>query len=83
MSGNLTTNGKLVGVVFAYPVCMSIGGVLVTSLCLGICHHKRYCNKRVRYVLHKELQRRVNLSSINQFFHPLCFLKPVHQILVL
>ena len=80
--GIRTTNGKLVGVVFAFPVCISIGGVSVMCVHPGTCHHKNYRNKRVFYLLHKELQRRANLSSINQIYHflPPCLLKPVTTI---
>jgi len=68
--GIRTTNGKLVGVVLAYPVCMSIGGVSVMCVCPTIYYHRKYYNKRLFYILNKELQRRINLNKINQF---LCF----------
>jgi len=80
--GIRTTSGKLVGVVFAYPVCMSIGGVSVMCVLPGTCHHKSYQNKRAFYLLHKELQRRINLNGINLFFSlgSPCFLKPLTTI---
>jgi len=66
--GIRTTNGKLVGVVVAYPVCMSIGGVSVMCVFPTIHCHRKYHNKRLFYILCKEFQRRINLNKINQFF---------------
>ena len=62
-----TTNGKVVGVVLAYPVCMNIGGVSVMCVRPATFFHKKYHNKRLSYILFKECQRRANLSNINQF----------------
>ena len=64
--GIRTTNGKLVGVVLAYPVCMSIGGVSVMCVHPYIIYPKKYSTKRMWYMLFKELQRRTGLSNINQ-----------------
>ena len=63
--GIRTTNGKLVGVVLAHPVCISIGGVSLVCIrpCTG--YHPKYHNKRMYYMLIKELMRRVNLYDIN------------------
>ena len=63
--GIRTTNGKLVAVVLAHPVCISIGGASITSIRYCLVHHPKYNGKRVYYVLIKELMRRVNLCNIN------------------
>ena len=63
--GVRATNGTLVGVVLAHPVCISIGGVSITCMNQFIVHHLKYANKRLWYVLIKELIRRVNLCNIN------------------
>jgi len=80
--GIRTTNGMLVGVVLAYPVCMIIRGISLTFLCPKITCHKKYEKKRLWYILCKELMRRANLNKINQlllgFKHS--FLKPVTVI---
>ena len=81
--GIRTTNGKLVGVVVAYPVCLSIGGVSVKCVFPIICDHAKYHNKREFYMLCKELQRRANLNSIKQilfFLSASNFLKPISTI---
>ena len=65
--GIRATNGNLVGIVYAHPVCMSIGGVSITCASPIICIHKKYHNKRLWYMLFKEFQRRANLHKINQF----------------
>ena len=53
--GIRTTNGKLVGVMLAFPVCVSIGGVSITCAYPLIANHPKYSNKRLWYVLIKEL----------------------------
>ena len=63
--GIRATNGKLVGVVLAHPVCISIGGVLMTCTKQILTHHPKYNDKRIWYMLIKELMRRVNLYNIN------------------
>ena len=50
--GIRATNGKLVGVVLAHSLCISIGGVSVTSIqscCLA--YHPKYQNDRIYYML--------------------------------
>ena len=63
--GIRTTNGKLVGVVLGHPVCISIQGVSLACIrpCTG--YHPKYRDKRIYYILIKELMRRVNLYDIN------------------
>ena len=63
--GIRTTNGKLVGALLAYPVCISIGGVSLVCIRPRIVHHPKYHDKRMHYMLIKELMRRVNLYDIN------------------
>ena len=60
-----TTNGKLVAVVLAIPVCISIGGVSITCMNPFVTYHQKYNGKRLWYLLHKELMRRVNPCYIN------------------
>ncbi|XP_065903145.1 uncharacterized protein [Dysidea avara] len=77
-----TTKGALVGVVLASPVSINIGGVLVHCVSPFLLSHDKYMNKRLWYILNKELQRRVNLYKINQFvynglFKSLNVVKPV------
>ena len=81
--GIRTTNGKLVGVVLAYPLCMSVGGVSVTFLYPKItCHIKYKSKKRLWYVLYKELMRRASINQVNQMLlgFKYGFLKPVAMI---
>jgi len=81
--GMRTTNGKLVGIVLALPVCMSIGGVSLTLLYPKIiCHVKYKGNSRLFYVLCKELMRRANLCEVNQMLLGFKYnaLKPVTMI---
>ena len=63
--GIRTTNGKLVGIVLAYPFCVSIGGVSLVCIRPYMGYHPKYHDKRMYYILTKELVRRVNLSDIN------------------
>ena len=63
--GIRATNGKLVGVVLANPVCINIGGVSLTCVYPLIVDRLKYRGKRLWYVLVKELMRRVNLCNIN------------------
>ena len=63
--GIRATNGKLVGVVLAHPVCISIGGVLIICMKGFLIPHPKYKDKRLFYMLYKELMRRVNLYNIN------------------
>ena len=81
--GIRTTNGKLVAVVSVHPVCISIGGVSITSIRYCIVHHPKYNGKRIEYLLIKELMRRVNLCNINHLvmnvWNP-SILKPISTI---
>jgi len=67
VSGNLVSeqlyNGKLVAVVMAYPVCMSIGGVSVMYVSPAVYDHRKYHNKRLFYKLSKELHSIYKLIS--------------------
>ena len=45
--GIRSTNGKLVGVVLAYPVCISIRGVTMTCMKQFLIGHRKYTNKRL------------------------------------
>ena len=77
--GIRTTKGKLVGVVMTIPVCLSIRGASIPFVHPVIrCHHK-YCNKRLWYILVKELERRINIYNVNQmiFCKESSMLKPV------
>ena len=62
-----TTDNKLVGVVVANRVHICIGKTSMTCLYPAIVHHSKYRNKRIFYMLNKELMRRANLYNINQF----------------
>ena len=64
-----TTKGTLVGVVLATPVRINIRGKLIQCVCPIIKNHKKYNDKRIWFMLHKELQRRTNLYKINQFVY--------------
>ena len=59
------SNGKLVAVVMAFPVSVNIGGVSVTRMEHALGHHPKYNDKRMFYVVVKELMRRANLHNIN------------------
>ena len=61
--GIRTTNGKLVAVMLAHSVCISIGGVSVTCMNQLLGGHRKYHGKRLWFVLIKELIRRVNLYN--------------------
>ena len=81
--GIRTTNGKLVAVVLANPVCISIGGVSITSIYPRMTYNMKYNDKRIWYMLIKELMRRVNLCNINHLvmvFNNLSVLKPLFTI---
>jgi len=81
--GIRTTDGKLAGVVFTYPVCISIGGVSLTFIFPTVEVHLKYITRRLQYVLFKELMRRSNLCKINQMILAFCLnkvLKPVTMI---
>ena len=80
--GIRASNGKLIGVVLAYPVCMRIGGVLVKCVFPTIFSCSKYWKNRLCYMLLKELQRRIALSKINQFVIsiPKHLIKPVTTV---
>ena len=63
--GIRTTNGKLVAVVLAYPVCINIGGVSITCVQPILTYHSKYNGNRLWFVLIRELTRRANLCNIN------------------
>ena len=63
--GIRTHDSKLVGVVLSFPVCISIGEVSIKCISPLIVNHPKYSNKRLLYVLTKELMRRANLCNIN------------------
>ena len=80
--GIRTSNG-IVGVVLTNPVCISIGGVSITCLNLFLVYHPKYSDKRIWYVLVKELMRRVNPYNINHLMLELNFtnlLKPITTV---
>ena len=63
--GIRTSNGKLIAVTLSHPVCISIGGVLITCIFPIMTYHPKYRNKRLWYTVVKELMRRANLYNIN------------------
>ena len=63
--GIRTTNGKLVGVVLAYPLCISIGGVSITCMDQLLRCHPKYYGRRLNYMFIRELMRRGNICDIN------------------
>jgi len=77
--GIRVNNGKLVGVVLAFPLCINVGLVSVNCVCPLMFNHIKYRNKRMMYILNKELQRRINFYRINQFFVTanIAFIKPL------
>ena len=64
--GIQTTNGKLVGFIFSFPIHIHIEKEIKTFLYVKIMCRKKYMYKRLRYILIKELVRRANLAKINQ-----------------
>ena len=64
--GSRTIKGKLVAVVLAAPVCLSIQGVPLRFVNPRLTFLSEYSNKRMQYILLKELARRINLCGINQ-----------------
>ena len=77
--GIRATNGKLVGVVLAHPVCISIGGVSMTCMEQYLIYHPKYTDKRLWFAFVKELVRRANLCNINHLVLTTnyCLLKPI------
>ena len=81
--GIQATSGKLVGTILATPKHIHIEkGIKVFIMAVITCHTK-YQNKRLNYMLIKELVRRANLSKINQLILPSkALFKPVTTIMV-
>ena len=70
--------GKLVGIVMGIPAHIYIGKESKIFINALIGCHRKYMNKRLTYVLSKELQRRSSLTKINQLLLPSNLLfKPV------
>ena len=78
--GIRASNGKLVAVTLGHSVCISIGGVSITCISPIVTHHPRYRNKRLWYMLVKELIRRANLCNINHLVFSLNsnIIKPIN-----
>ena len=69
-----TTSGKLVGIVLAAPVRIQVRKEMKVFIAPTIWYHRKYENKRLFYMLAKELTRRANMTEVNQFIlrtHPL------------
>ena len=62
--------GKLVGIVMGIPAHIYIGKESKIFINALIGCHRKYMNKRLTYVLSKELQRRSSLTKINQLLLP-------------
>ena len=79
--GVQTTNGKLVGFILGVPKHIHIEKEIKFIQAMVHCH-KTYKNKRLKYILIKELMRRANLDKINQLIlsHGSLF-KPVTTIM--
>ena len=79
--GIRTSNGKLVAITTGCPVFISIGGVSITCIDPMTTYHPKYNNKRLWYMLIKELMRRANLSNINHLvflMHRADIVKPIN-----
>ena len=82
LCGIQTTNGKLVGFILGIPKQIYIEKEITTFIQVMVKCHTKYDNKRLRYILIKELVRRANLAKINQLlfnYGPL--FKPVTTII--
>ena len=76
--GIQTTDGKLIAIILASPNYICIGKEVKLFISITNKYHQKYLNKRVGYMLIKELQRRANLSKVNQLILPSNpILKPV------
>ena len=64
--GIQATDGKLVGAILTIPKHFYIEKETKVFIMASIAIHKKYHDKRLRYMLIKELLRRVNLFKINQ-----------------
>ena len=79
--GIRTTNGKLVGFIMGFPRHIHIKKEIKFLQIMVHCH-KKYKNKRLKYILIKELTRRANLAKINQLiFNCGSLFKPVTAIM--
>ena len=80
--GIQATGGKLVGTILAIPKHINIKKEIKVFIVASITCHTKYQNKRLKYMLIKELVRRANLYKINQliFFSGNLF-KPVTTIM--
>ena len=81
--GIQATGGKLVGTILAAPKHIHIEKEIKVFIMPSITCHTKHQNKRLRYMLIKELVRRANLYKINQLIF-LCnnLFKPVTAIMV-
>ena len=70
--GIQATGGKLVGTILATPKHIHIEKEVKVFIMASIACHTKYQNKRLNYMLIKELVRRTNLSKINQLTFRLC-----------
>ena len=81
--GIQATGGKLVGTILATPEHIHIEKEIKVFIVPSITYHTKYQNKRLRYMLIKELVRRANLYKINQLiFISNDLFKPVTTIMV-
>ena len=81
--GIQATGGKLVGTILAAPKHIHIEKEIKVFIVALITCHTKYQNKRLRYMLIKELVRRANLYKINQLiFNSGNLLKPVTTIML-
>ena len=79
--GIKATGGKLVGIILGIPKHLRIGKESKVFIEEIIWCHKKYTNKRLRYMLIRELMRRANISKINQLIlGTTALLKPVTVI---
>ena len=80
--GIQATDGKLVGTIFAIPKHIHIEKETKVFIAALIIIHKRYHNKRIIYMLIKELVRRANLFKINQLIlFKETLLKPINTVI--
>ena len=81
--GVRTTNGKLVGFILGVPKRVHIENEKIkTFIDVEVKCHKKYNNKRLRYILIKEFVRRANLAKINHLvFIQGSLFKPVSSVM--
>ena len=80
--GIQATDGKLVGTIFTIPKHIHIEKETKVFIATLITIHKRYFNKRIIYMLIKELVRRANLFKINQLIlFEETLIKPIHTVI--